>query len=102
MFLLLLHTNLDEPYQALLQEAIAGNLPISDLAERIDQVISSLTSDQPQRSEPPRCVIIRRIKAIYQRVGQIKHWDAATQKDVEKLLNKLEEKIQTLSDSSSD
>lgn len=96
------HTKFDEPRQALLQEAIVGNLPVSDLSERVDQVISSLTSDQPQRSEPPRRMITRRIKAIYQRIGQIKHWDAATQKDVEKLLNKLEERIQTLSDSSSD
>jgi ParB family transcriptional regulator, chromosome partitioning protein len=96
------HAKFDEPRQALLQEAIASNLPVSDLSERVDQVVSAITPDQPQKSEPPRRVMTRRVKAIYQQVGQIKHWDATTQREVEKLLSKLEEKIQTLSDSPKD
>jgi len=96
------HTRFDEPRRALLQEAIANNLPVSDLSERVDQVVSALTSNPVQKAEPPRRVLTRRVKAIYQQVGQIKHWDAATQRDVEKLLTKLEEKIQTLSNSLKD
>ena len=94
------HGRFDEARQVLLQEAMSDNLPISDLSERVDQVVSSSVSNQAQKSEPPRQVIARRVKAIYQRVGQIKNWDTANQKEVEKLLSKLEEKIQRLSDSS--
>lgn len=93
------HSKFDEPRQELLKEAIANNLPISDLAERVDQILSSIQSSQAQKAEIPRRAITRRVKMIYQQVGQIKKWDAASQKDVEKLLSKLEEKIQKICDS---
>ncbi|MBD1845547.1 ParB N-terminal domain-containing protein [Cyanobacteria bacterium FACHB-63] len=93
------HSKFAEQRQALLREAIDGNIPISDLSDRVEQVISTSTPSHSQKSEPPRRVITRRIKALSQRVGQVKNWDAASQKEVEKLLTKLEEKLQALSNS---
>ncbi|BAU15873.1 chromosome partitioning protein, ParB family (plasmid) [Leptolyngbya sp. NIES-3755] len=94
------HSKFAEQRQALLQEVIDENLPISDLTERVEQVISTSTSPHSQKSESPRRIITRRIKALSQQVGQIEHWDAASQKEIEKLLGKLEEKLQLLSNSS--
>jgi ParB family transcriptional regulator, chromosome partitioning protein len=94
------HPKFDEQRQALLEEAIKGDLPISDLSTQVEQIMTGSTASQSERSEPPRRVMARRIKAIGQQIGQIKEWDPKTQREIEKMLNKLEEKIQTLSSSS--
>jgi ParB family transcriptional regulator, chromosome partitioning protein len=91
-------TKFDEQRQALLQEVIESNLPISDLSERVEQVISALAVDQHKKIESPHRLITRRVKAIYRHLGQVKQLDAATQKEVEKLLSRLEDKIKPLSD----
>ncbi|GAP99882.1 chromosome (plasmid) partitioning protein ParB / stage 0 sporulation protein J [Leptolyngbya sp. NIES-2104] len=92
----------DQERQALLQDAIADSLSISDLSDRVEQVVSALASDQPRKSVSPRRVMTRRVKAIYQQVGQIQQWDATSQKEIEKLLTKLEEKLHSLSNSAKD
>jgi ParB family transcriptional regulator, chromosome partitioning protein len=92
------HSKFDEPRQTLLKQAIADNIPVSELAERVDQVLASASTLQPaQKVEPPHKIITRRVKTIYQQVGQITDWDRASQREIEKLLSKLEAKIEQMS-----
>jgi ParB family transcriptional regulator, chromosome partitioning protein len=92
------HSKFDKPRQALLKQALSENLAVSDLAEKVDAVLASAASPpSPQKTEPPHKVISRRVKTIYQQIGQITDWDAASQREIEKLISKLEAKIEQLS-----
>lgn len=92
------HDKFNEVRHLLLQEAIENNTSVSDLAEKVEQVLTATPSTQKvQHVEPPRKVMTRRVKMLYQQIGQITNWDVADQKEVEKLLSKLEAKIGQLS-----
>jgi ParB family transcriptional regulator, chromosome partitioning protein len=92
------HAKFDEPRQALLKQALSENLAVNELAERVAQVIASQAlSPSPQKTEPTHKVITRRAKSIHQKMGQITDWDATSLREIEKLLGKLEAKIEQLS-----
>lgn len=92
------HPKFDEVRQLLLNEAIADKLSISDLSERVNQLLASNLFDKQQKPESPRKLYARRVKAVHQQLGQIENWDITTQKEIEKLLSKLESKIRELSE----
>ncbi|MBD2309992.1 ParB N-terminal domain-containing protein [Chroococcidiopsis sp. FACHB-1243] len=92
------HPRFESERRLLLQEAIVHNLSTTELLERVNQLLINSSSIKQQKPEPLRKMLTRRVKSVQQRINQIKNWDSASQKEVEKLLNKLELKIQELSE----
>lgn len=95
------HPRFESERKLLLQEAIVCNLSTTELLERVNRLLIKSPSIKQQKPEPLHKMLTRRVKLVQQQIGQIKTWDSASQKEVEKLLTKLESKIQELSEKQS-
>ena len=95
------HPRFESERKLLLQEAIVRNLSTTELLERVNRLLIKSPSVKQQKPEPLHKMLTRRVKSVQQQIGQLKNWDSASQKEVEKLLTKLESKIQELSEKQS-